>query len=133
MNLESHKYLKKTVFWQRFTLVVLSAFLLIMWGGSIFFFVNRIGDTAGMDWIIKRERAFLFMFFFGYLLVGTYLDYILFQAQQALHKYLESSDMVDLELGFRKQRHFWMALTLILLSVVAVFLFMIGLLRGLNH
>jgi len=122
MNSESHEYLKKTIFWQRFAVVVLSVFMLIMWGGTIYFFAEWLEEMSNAVWPLKRNGLIISMVILGYLVAGTYVDYILFQAQQALTKYIESSDMIELELAFRKQRHFWMGLTLMVLSFLAVFL-----------
>ena len=131
MNSESHEYLKKTVYWQRFAMLVLTVFLLVMWCGTIYFSVDFFDDFSDMTSRGRREGGIIFSVIFGYLSAGVYVDYILFQAQQALNKYIESSDMVELELAFRKQRHFWMGLTLMVLSVFVVFLLVMLLLATL--
>ena len=111
MNAASSEYLKKTVFWQRFAMVVLSLFLVLMWGITIYYFT----DWIGFNWRAKleREEFYFFLVFFAYLGAGTYIDYVLYEAAAAL-------DMIQLELAFRKQRHFWMGLTLMVLSVFAL-------------
>ena len=121
MKFDSKQYLKKTVFWQRCAFVVLSVFLVVVWSCCIYFCLDWF-YTVSFDFSRRhiRETAIIFSIFFAYLIAGTGVDYILYQAGTAMNNYLKTDDIHQLEVAFRKQRHFWMGLALMALSVFGV-------------
>lgn len=124
MNEASYAYLIKTVFWQRFSMIVLAIFLAVMWFASAYYFMDFM-EHRSYSHAFKREEFYMFLILFAYLSVGIYVDVLLFQASRALDAYLKTDDMVQLEISFRKQRHFWMTLSLMVLSVVGVIFFFV--------
>lgn len=126
MNESTDLYLRKTLFWQRVALVVLSIFLLVVWTSIIYFFMEWYSNTSFLGRpVYKREQFWFFSIVSFYLCILSYIGVILFQATKALSFYLKDKEMADLEMAFRKQRHFWMGLIMAVLGCFGTLLFLI--------
>lgn len=111
MTPTSEEFLKKTVFWQRLSAIFLSIFWVIL----LVLLVFLIWESSDY-WDTGNNRYFwsevtFFIVYFCYLLAIAWVNRLLYQSVKAIQAYLGSKDIINLELAFRKQRHFWMGIT----------------------
>jgi len=125
MTPTSEEFLKKTVFWQRLSAILLSIFLFILF--CYYCFELWIIEVYDYDWNWRRIREHILLL--SYLSLAVFANRCLYQSVKAIKNYLSESEISNLELAFRKQRHFWMVITLGVLSfpVIAIVFVLFGL------
>lgn len=116
MNVATQKHLRKTLYWKGWATITLTAFLVAL--SLAYFYVIYLESF----YYISEEDTYFFLVGGGYLAVAFYINYILYNGWSILKRCLEEEDMELLEVVFRKQRHFWMGITLMVLSSFVLFL-----------
>lgn len=111
MNEISEEYLKKVLYWKKLTAILCSIFLVILW--IIYLAVAWMTSPQFM----RTEEWFVYGIGGIYLLLGLYLNYLLYTGVAGLREYLKNADWKDLERAFKTQRYFWVGLSSMILSL----------------
>lgn len=115
MEITKEGAIGKIIFWQKITTVVLSLFVLALWGLVGYIIHNNL-EYGDYDYI----QSGLYL---GFCVSMTYIVYLLYQSFSLLQSYQNNQEELDIEMAFNKQRLFWMMGPVLLISAIAVFLF----------
>lgn len=102
----------KLIFWQQLAGVAFALLLLAFWWLIINDIINSWKSSYFSDYYIPYVCSIVFCSLF------TYVLYLLYQSLSFLKAYQSNAEKLDLELAFRKQRHFWRSGPLIFLLFV---------------
>ncbi|CAA6798765.1 MAG: Unknown protein [uncultured Aureispira sp.] len=115
MEITKEGAIGKIIFWQKITTVVLSLFVLALWGLVGYIIHNNL-EYGDYDYI----QSGLYL---GFCVSMTYMVYLLYQSFSLLQSYQNNQEALDIEMAFNKQRLFWMMGPVLLISSIAVLLF----------
>jgi hypothetical protein len=109
----------KIIFWQQLAGLIFALLLSIFW----WIIIN--------DMIVSLKSGYFSKYYIPYVCstvfcsLSTYAAYLLYQSLNFLKAYQNKEEKLDLELAFRKQRHFWRSgpLIFLLLIITAIGLF----------
>ena len=115
MEITKEGAIGEIIFWQKITTVVLSLFVLALWGLVGYIIHNNL-EYGDYDYI----QSGLYL---GFCVSMTYMVYLLYQSFSLLQSYQKNQEALDIEMAFNKQRLFWMMGPVLLISSIAVLLF----------
>lgn len=115
-------FVKKTIFWQRTAMVVLFAFMAVVWFGYFIFIEKEFLRNRTLLYLIKNRMSevLVLAFLTIQMLLGVYVVWLIYQSSTHLKGYLIDPSQKNLELSFRYQRYTW---RLVVLMICSVFLF----------
>lgn len=114
MEITKEGAIAKIIFWQQAALIILVLFLCMAWGYAIYD-INRDLEFGYYESYEIEIGCYIF-----FCSLGTYNIYLLYKSLSLLKTYQKKQEHLDLEVAFRKQRHFWMIAPIILMFLVAI-------------
>lgn len=114
MEITKEGAIAKIIFWQQVALIIFILFLCMAWGFAIYDMKRDLEFGYYESYEIEIAG------YISFCSLGTYATYLLYKSLSSLKTYQKKQDHLDLELAFRKQRHFWMVAPIILMFFVAV-------------
>jgi hypothetical protein len=122
MEITKERAIVKIIFWQQIALIIFILFLILALGVAVY----DINTNLYFDFI--EEYFFHVGSYISLGSLGTYSIYLLYSSLHALKNYKSKQEDLDLELAFRKQRHFWMIAPMVLIFLVCILIIMLILL-----
>jgi hypothetical protein len=117
MEITTERAIAKIIFWQEVVAMIFTLCLLIVWGLLLYGMYKR--------WEFGYYRDFLIQTTFQIALgsLATYAVFFLYKSSSLFKSYQRSQEQLDLELAFKKQRHFWMMGPILLILSILTSIF----------
>ena len=119
MEITKERAIAKIIFWQQASLIIFALFFCLFCGFAIYDIDENFYYYYWEDYLLEIGGYTLL------IVLGIYSIYLLYKSLRLLKSYHKESNHLDLELAFKKQRHFWMIVPIILLFFMAILIVML--------
>jgi hypothetical protein len=119
MEITKERAIVKIIFWQQIATIIFTLLLLLVWG-LVAYGIN-LGLKYGYfeDYVIQNTCHIILCS------LATYAVCLSYKSLSLLKSYQKNQDKLDLELAFKKQRHFWMMGPIMLILSMLTFILIV--------
>lgn len=119
MEITKERAIVKIIFWQQIATIIFTLLLLLVWGLVLY------GINAGLEYGYFEDYAIQYTCYIALCLLATYAISLSYKSLSLLKSYQKNQDKLDLELAFKKQRHFWMMGPILLILSMLTFILVV--------